>query len=131
MARRIRVYLFGVILGVIVVYSSLIKDRGKELLGWLPGPRVLGELNEYPQQISDKANCQLKCYVLGESILEEVYMNGDVKFSESRPKEDPRYYKVELEKNKQIIQVELTCKDSLTTIASVIILGEEGKCDCQ
>ena len=130
MIRRFRIYIFGFLLGLILVYTSLLKGRSKKLLGWMPGARVLKDLSISPTVVSDKASCQLRCLQLGEGFVAEIFENGDVDFSRSRPKEVPRFYIVEVEKLDEIYEFEVIYQDSVTTVDNVLMVDTENKCAC-
>jgi hypothetical protein len=130
MIRRFRIYIFGFLLGIILVYTSLLKGRSKALLGWMPGARVLKDLSILPAVVSDKASCQLRCLQLGDGFIAEIFENGDVDFSRSRPKETPRFYIVEVEKADKIYEFEVIYKDSITTVDNVLLVESENKCTC-
>ena len=130
MARRVRIYLFGFILGCIIVYSSLIKDRTKELLGWLPSARIITELSQNEIKKSNLTDCKLKCLNLGESFIPLIFEEGDVDFSRSRPKEKPRQYLVELKKQNELFEIYIYVMDSTTIIKDIIMPEHENSCNC-
>ncbi len=89
--RRLRLFIFGVLLGSFVVWGFLF--RGRDLPAWTPEGRVLEELQKNPVKISSLAKCKSACYEITEADILQVLGTADVKFSESniRDKDVPEY----------------------------------------
>ena len=79
--RRIRLFIFGTLLGSLVVWGFLF--RGRSFPAWTPEGRVLEALQGNPIKISANARCLLDCnHITDEEIL-AVLADGDVLFSQS------------------------------------------------
>jgi len=131
MARNIRVYAFGIILGCLMSYFFL--RRGEhDFTFWLPEQRVLIEISD-STTYSAKAECELECYSIDKKSIEKVLNDGDVNFSKSSTKDKPKIYYVEgesisgkafyfkakmLPRHSEIIEIMLSVED------------EPRKCDC-
>lgn len=131
MARRIRIYLFGVILGCIIVYSSLIKDRSKELLGWMPGAKVLTELRAAHISYSEKVKCQLNCLNSDITLVDNILENGDVDFSASDHKSSPKKYTIEGMLKDQELELVVFLQDTSLTIDHFNLGSFEENCICK
>lgn len=79
--RKIRLYLVGVLLGGIVSYFLLIKD--KDLSYWTPERQVTGRLKMYALSYSEKASCQMTCNSLDEKSLKAKMDSASVDFKNS------------------------------------------------
>ncbi|MEX1189380.1 MAG: hypothetical protein WED33_08985 [Bacteroidia bacterium] len=89
--RRLRLFIFGILLGSGVVWAFLF--RGRDLPAWTPEGRILEALQQNPVKISSLAKCKLSCFDISDEDILEVIRTADVNFSESniRDKEVPEY----------------------------------------
>jgi len=89
--RRLRLFLFGVIAGSLVVWALLFRNR--ELPAWTPNDRVMESLRQNPIKIQPAARCIMDCNGIVDGDVIKVLQTGRVKFSESdvRGKEVPEY----------------------------------------
>ena len=131
MARNIRVYAFGIILGCLMSYFFL--RRGEhDFTFWLPEQRVLIEISD-STIYSAKAECELECSSIDKKSIEKLLKDGDVDFSKSSTKDKPKIYYVEgesisgkafyfkakmLPRHSEIIEIRLSAADG------------QSKCDC-
>jgi len=123
MLRRIQIYAFGFLLGSIVVYVTLIRDRDRDLGAWLPEARVKEEVS-YRFDWKDSFNtCILKCHGLDSTQFEGLVQNADVNFLESSVKEGPRVYSFEHES----LNFQIAIKDTVAGFASPMSEG----CPCE
>ena len=92
-ARRLALFIFGILLGSVFVYAILV--RGRSFPAWLPSDRVMEALREYPIQISAQLRCELACLKLENQDVASILADeeADVLFDESdiRGKEKPEY----------------------------------------
>jgi len=97
MARRLRIYLFGVGLGLLLTWALVLRHRNTEdLLAWTPENRVLNALREDTAlQKPDQYICLLDCYDLTSLDVEALLNDGAVDFSKSQTKTDPKEYLVQ------------------------------------
>jgi hypothetical protein len=84
--RRLRIYLLGVGLGLLIVYVFF-KDR--DLSGWTPQGRVLTAIDSSTVSISERALCQLNCLGIEGEAWREVHASAEVNFSESNTQKKP------------------------------------------
>jgi hypothetical protein len=129
MARRIRIYLFGVILGSVLVYATLLKDRSKELLKWTPNQRMLEEFRAADLQFNSLAVCQMNCLEVGKQIFAEIFDDGKVNFGKSKPKEIPAMYYVSYESNNKTYVVNLLY-DKKTVVIKDFSIIQIDNCLC-
>jgi hypothetical protein len=89
--RRLRLFLFGVIAGSLVVWALLFRNR--DLPAWTPNDRVMESLRQNPIKIMPAARCMLDCNGISDKDVINVLQTGKVIFSESnvRGKEIPEY----------------------------------------
>jgi len=84
--RRLRTYLIGVGLGLLIVYVFF-NDR--DLSGWTPQGRVLTAIDSSDVTISTRAMCQFKCYNISSENWRELQVETSVNFSESNVQKKP------------------------------------------
>lgn len=88
-AKRLRLYLTGVLLGCIVVYFLLIYKRDRNFTAWLPENRILAEVREKPFSLDDKTICFLQCLNTDTTSLKKLLAKAEVNFSNSLVNEKP------------------------------------------
>ncbi len=130
MARRVRVYLFGVILGCVMSYFFL--KRGEhDFTFWLPENRVLAEISD-SMTYAVVAKCYMECYSIDEKSIEKLLTDGDVNFSESLTKKAPKIYQVEggsISGKKIAIRVKMMARYA-EVITVKLLEGDVTTCDC-
>ena len=129
--QRIRLYLYGFIIGAVLVYFLLFK--GKDRTFWLPGNRVKEQVDKSTFRFSEHAKCILECKNITEEEVREVLKNGDVNFSESDTHGVPcPSYAIEGTSHNKKLRVLLTVfeRDSTAEITTAINL-ESGKDSCK
>jgi len=89
--RRLRLFIFGILLGCGVVWAFLF--RGRSFPAWTPEGRVLEALQENPVKVSSKARCLTDCLHITDQDILSVLNSADVLFGESdiRNKSTPEY----------------------------------------
>jgi hypothetical protein len=90
-ARRIRLFIIGILIGSLVVWGFLF--RGRTFPAWTPEGRVLEALQEHPIRITSEARCMLNCNKISDDDILALIADGVVLFSESdiRGKDIPEY----------------------------------------
>ena len=129
--QRIRLYLYGFIIGAVLVYFLLF--RGKDRTFWLPGNRVKEQVDKSTFSFSEHAKCILECKNITEEEVREVLKNGDVNFSESDTHGVPcPSYAIEGISHNKKLRILLTVfeRDSTAEITTAINL-ESGKDSCK
>ena len=126
--RRLRTYLIGVGLGLLIVYF-IFGDR--ELNSWTPQKRVLTAIDSSEVTISERAKCQLNCLEILADDWKKVQENASVDFSESNTKKKPcPVYKLESDylENEFILMWEVCEKDERVDLLSISKKGIDCKC---
>lgn len=93
-AKRLFLYFIGFFFGCVLVYFMFFKGKDR---GFFPSAIVIDTLKSRELLIEEKAGCRLACYRISEDNLKDLMEDGDVKFSESSPREEPKKYVVEIE----------------------------------
>jgi hypothetical protein len=90
-SRRLRLFVFGILLGSFVVWAMLI--RGRNFPAWTPEGRILESLSQHPVSILPLAGCKMKCNGISNNDMLNLINTADVLFKESdiRGKEIPEY----------------------------------------
>lgn len=117
MARRLRIYFFGFILGIVFVIF-LYGDKTDIIVGWIPEKRVLKRIKLTEKIISDSMQCILDCNKFNDENWETLYKNGDVDFSEARQKPYPIYSVSVANDENSIYNLRFVAKDSLTFLVA-------------
>jgi len=126
--RRLKLYAIGVGLGLVLTYGFF-HDRYPT---WLPGSRVLEEINRTEVSYSQKAICLMKCGNISEEGVREILKDGDVDFSasETRAKPCPSYIIEGETKEGQSLRVIIVKCDSTTTVLEASDFGRKYECSC-
>ena len=85
-ARRIRLFLIGVLLGSIVMYFFVFKDRN---VYKSPSEVLHDKLQHSKLTISSKATCEINCYALTSDEIQAFLKTGDVNFGASQVHKKP------------------------------------------
>ncbi len=134
MLRRLRIYGFGVGLGLLLAWALFLRGRNtKNYTLWTPNNRILEEIRlDQNLETSDKFWCEIRCIGFSSIEYKELLNDGEVDFGESQTKIWPRMYRVEFEtENKGALVIDFS-KTELKefSILSVSKKGEEISCDC-
>ncbi len=116
--NRLLKFLVGFSIGSILVYFLLIKDRDRNLKGWLPAERVSQEILEQELIISSNAQCQLNCINIPEEDLKNIIQQAKVNFAQSQVRTEPcpiYLFQTELKEKKANFEIQ-KCTDSATLI---------------
>ncbi|CAG0982258.1 hypothetical protein FLAV_01832 [Flavobacteriales bacterium] len=113
--RRLRLYLLGVVIGVIIVYFMLLHKR--ERPSWLPQGRILEQIASSEIRFTDKALCSMEALNVNETEVKSlISKKGSVFFSKSDTKRKPCpvYYIKGKEEKEIFVKVEMC--DSISTV---------------
>ena len=127
--QRFKRYLFGVLLGLILVYFFF-GDRGEVLTAWMPNERVLKRLRETKLILPDSVQCQLKCFQLDTTAVSTLLDEGDVLFAESDTQSEPKVYRVQFEQRTPPLELTFSCTDSTSTVVDLSAMGAGSDCPC-
>lgn len=130
MARRIILYVFGVVLGVLVLQVTVFKDRDG-FSSWFPSNRLKSQMQASHKLIAPTATCQLECINIPVSEVDRSLEFGEVLFDESGPRETPKRYVLShvtrLEKH-----VKFEFEVAIDTIRMKQVIADEvTHCDCE
>ena len=131
-ARRIRLFIIGILIGSLVVWGFLF--RGRTFPAWTPEGRVLEALHEYPIRISSEARCMLNCNQIKDEDILALIADGDVLFSESdiRGKDIPEYVVEGKGKNLKLYKMKFRSEYLTTVLISVLPTpNSNATCDCK
>ncbi|MCB9360313.1 MAG: hypothetical protein H6587_02160 [Flavobacteriales bacterium] len=138
LTRRLKFYGLGFVLGLVVVWATLLKDRDRA--AWMPEGRTIEFLERTEIQISDLAKCQIACLKLDSSFMDESFWkNAKVNFKKSAVKRKPcpeYYISSTLPNNQKIIiymescEVCQNCEEGTATLGSIEINAVEN-CECE
>lgn len=85
-SRRLRLFLVGIVLGSIIMYFYVLKDRN---IYKMPKDVIKEKLLHFPLQLSTKALCQVECNKLDTAKLRKAWKEADIDFSLSKVNEKP------------------------------------------
>jgi hypothetical protein len=127
--RRLKLYGFGFLLGILVV-SFVYKGKGCQT----PGTSKKEELTWQKLEYSTQAECFMKCRNITKTELNQVLKSGKVNFDESKVREKPYgIYAIEgaTATNKKIRILIADC-DTISKVVNAIDLNHEvNNCDCK
>lgn len=131
-SRRLTLFIFGILLGSLFVYGTLV--RGRTFPAWLPSDRVLEAMREHPIQIAAQLRCELECLGLDNQDVVSVLAdeNADVLFDESdiRGKEKPEYIIEGKTLSGKTMKIKFR-SEGLSTRALSISSAEAATCNCK
>lgn len=134
MWRRVRVYFIGLLLGCLVTWMMLLRDRNlDDYLKWTPNQRVLSEFSEDSLFVpSDAFWCHLQCQGFNSKDYRGLLDEGKVLFSESTPRQTPKMYRIEFETEKRgTLILDFEIGEEKKRIVQVRKEGEETpNCSC-
>ena len=110
---RLKFYLIGFILGLFLVYS-LFNDREWD---WLPENKIKKFLLSNPIKINIEKSEVLNINEVFSKKVFDVIINGNVLFSKSETKSDPKNYFLEFDKD--TVSVDISFNDSNCRITSL------------
>jgi hypothetical protein len=131
-ARRIRLFIIGILIGSLVVWGFLF--RGRTFPAWTPEGRVLEALQEHPIRITSEARCMLNCNKITDEDILALIADGDVLFSESdiRGKDIPEYVVEGKGKNLKLYKMKFRSEYLTTVLISVLPSpNSNATCDCK
>lgn len=124
--NRIKYYLIGLSLGVIVVYF-MFGNRG---CAWLPGNRVKNMIGEKEIIAGDSILQALKCYDLNnDDIYALLKSEGNVEFTLSSTDTYPKVYYIKGEKENEMYWINFSLYDD-KDFSEVVGVGRANQSDC-
>ncbi len=130
MSRRIRLFVFGVILGSIIMYLFVFKDRN---IYKSPSEVIHGKLQSQELVYTKHAQCRMQCRSISESEVKEILIKGEVNYEKSQvhDKPCPSYALEGLTTDGQNVRIVFAECDSVTKVITAIDLElEKDTCSC-
>lgn len=117
--RRLKLFMFGVILGSVVMYFAVFKDRN---VYKSPQEVVLEKLLRFPSTANKVSSDKMELNKIKIEEIKELLKNGDVNFSESEVHKKPcPIYKIENNlEEKPLKTVFFELCDSTSTLIDVV-----------
>lgn len=85
-SRRLRLFLIGVVLGSVIMYFYVLKDKN---IYKSPKEVIVEKLLHFPLQTSTKAACQLNCTKLDTAQLRKAWTGAEIDLGKSKVDEKP------------------------------------------
>jgi hypothetical protein len=134
MKRRLRIYGFGLLLGLVMAWGLFLRGRNtKNYTAWTPNNRILEEIRLDKTVLkTDAFWCEMKCYGFSSIEYDKLVNDGNVDFGKSQVENWPRTYLVELETedNGTLIIEYSKSIDKHFTILEISKKGAQISCDC-
>lgn len=130
MIRRLRIYLFGFGLGLIMVYLFFGRDDSRDLDIWTPEQRILEAIRQDSVFMeSEKLHCFQSCLNMDDSLVLALFTNSENK--SLNPGGNPYRYWINLETDDLHYEA-IVEKDSLQKHKLVYIknLDQQTNCAC-
>ena len=126
--RKLKLYGVGLALGLALSYALF----GGRYPTWLPGSRVMDDLNRFEINYSSGSDCILKCANISKGNIQEMLSNGDVNFKESKTKGEiyPSYAVDGETKDGRSLRVFFLKRDSTYEVTGGVDLQDSRNCDC-
>lgn len=126
---RLRIYLFGFLLGILAV-KFIFKGRAGCKM---PGTLKIEELRSQYLEYSNHATCRMECRHISEEEIKAVLASGSVNYSKSNVQVKPcGTYAVEGEVDNKKLRIVVADCDTISKIVTVIDLNmETDSCDCK
>lgn len=129
--RRIYLFLVGVILGSIITWFFVLKNRN---IYKSPQEVILGRLKSNPLQFSEHSLCRLECTHLTSDEVKALLVDGDVNYSESKVHEKPcPFYAVEgkAKDGREIRAVFESCDSTAKVVTVMNLSAGIDTCECK
>ena len=123
--NRLSKYLMGVLIGLGLTYVMFSESGCTD---WLPGNRIKEDITTRGIVVSENVDCLILCNGLTISDVADLVGAGSINYSESKPREIPRIYKIESEGKVSSATIALT--DSSSTVLEVTFPTNRN-CDCK
>ncbi len=84
--KRIRLYLFGLIVGLVVVYFFVLKDKN---IYKTPQEVIFERMQHWELQLSDISACKFSCIQKDSKELIKLLPNSEIIYGESEVRKEP------------------------------------------
>ena len=126
--RRLKLYAFGFLLGVLVV-SVVYKGKGCQL----PGSAKMEELTWQKLEYTKHGECRMKCRNITEAELKQVFKSGQINYDKSDVRNKPcGTYAIEgPTATGKILRIVIADCDTISRVVTAIDLKNEvDSCEC-
>ena len=123
--KRVRVYMVGVVMGLIATYFMF----GTRSCEWLPGNRVINLIEQSKISISDFKACEMACHGLTKKDVFNIINEGEVSFGNSQTGGDIKEYEVSNEQHTMTFHVDM--RDSTVQVGKFIGFPESCSCESE
>lgn len=127
-SRRLRLFLIGVVLGSVLMYFWVLKDKN---VYKMPKDVIKEKLLHFPLQLTTKAQCQIQCNKTDTAALRKAWKASDIDFSLSKVSQKPcPVYHITLNKSQgasMVVMCELC--DEFAVLQEIV--EKENLCDCK
>lgn len=132
MWRRIRIYMFGVGLGLVVTWALVLRNRNAdEYLMWTPSERILGDIRADSNTVlPDNFNCLLDCIEITSLDYENLTHDGKVNYKRSSPRENPKIYLIEHEVENRMIEAVYEFTETEQRLVKLSVANQPANCEC-
>lgn len=127
MVRRVSLYLFGFLFGMVAV-NVIYKGKACQM----PGTIKLNELIKQKRTFNPKTECYLNCGVISNSSLEEMLKSGKINYDKSKvhDKPFPIYLVENVLNDKKIVAIEIQDRDTISCITAITGISIPDSCRC-
>jgi hypothetical protein len=133
--RRVRLYLFGFGIGLLICWVVFIKNGNRDLTGWFPGSRVTKFITLSKKLDADSSLiCKLKCNGISLDDIRKATATGDVDFGKSNVNKDPDHeYDVKMTVKGKTLEIYFSenMRDSTAKILQVYPPLDGSNCNCK
>lgn len=127
MARRIRIYLLGVLLGVGISYFYFGANGDRDLDVWTPNSRILEEIRNCELNYSQNVHCLFSCDSMIKNQFNYSLLEGDVDIGASNHRSMPEEYIIYSEDD--ILKIKIQKTESVAYVSSIETELDK-KCNC-
>jgi hypothetical protein len=133
--RRIRLYLIGFGLGLIICWIMFFKNGNRNLSAWFPGSRVTKFIALSKKLDADSSLiCKLKCIGISLDDIRKATETGDVDFGKSNTHKEPDHeydVKVTVKGRQMEIYFSENMRDSTARILQIYPPLQAAGCNCK
>lgn len=112
LVRRFGFYMLGLFLGCVLVWFMLIRGRN-DLPDMWPQGRVHDMFNRATFENDSLSLCWLNCFSADGIALHDFTQQSTVRFGQSKPRENPKIYRLEGWLGNMEVQADLALRDSI------------------
>ncbi|GAB4383614.1 MAG: hypothetical protein Kow0075_15720 [Salibacteraceae bacterium] len=128
MARRVRLYLIGVVLGTIIAILIFGGDNSRDLDIWMPGQRILESIrNDSSFLQSPQLTKAVECCSISKQTMSKLWSEGTVSVVSGGG--SPYVYEIQCETSHGNLLCRVSKQNDRHTLV-FLKLGETNNCNC-